>query len=47
MMIIHMAEYSATDNNIQQWETVKCLVSPFIYYILWLAVLFYSIKGLL
>jgi len=43
VMIIHMAEYSATDNNAQQWETVKCLASLFIYYILPLAVLFYSI----
>lgn len=42
-MIIHMAEYSATDNHTQQWEIVKRLASLFIYYILPLAVLFYSI----
>lgn len=42
-MIIHMAEYSATDDNTQQWETVKCLALLFIYYIPPLAVLFYSI----
>lgn len=42
-MIIHMAEYSATDNNTQQWETVECLASLFIYYMVPLAILFYSI----
>lgn len=31
MMIIHMAEYSAADNNIQQWETIKCIALLFIY----------------
>lgn len=43
VMIIHMAEYSATDNNTQQWGTVECLASLFIYYMVPLAILFYSI----